>query len=357
MSNKKPRTKRIEVVFSNYDEYIELMTKYKQPLDKIFDPVSYQSFYGNDVGHEVLKVPVTEAHGKVPKCKIWDCKRRVTMMPSGNYFSLCDVHKLIKRENGSDYRGTIESHLAGPFRYFTHRLIAKVVEQIGDFRDSSDGTPSAEEVARVDNLEKTSGPDQLHLDPQVIGRITIGLMTLDNKGTKGDKFMDFYYMNKYYAKHKFDRKSKPEKLIRYVWNHLLRFQEVDRVKLLAILVGLKVAYDNDVDDIRTREKREYIQIQTAKMLLRQLKPFTKVWAQPGDGPNNFKVKPKLNKKEKIRFGKEALELADWVLLGPGGRKINEYVLREALERQRKLCVGHDNETGEKLYRSAVKLSK
>jgi hypothetical protein len=52
------------------------------------------------------------------------------------------------------------------------------------------------------------------------------------------------------------------------------------VKLLAILVGLKVAYDNDVDNIRTREKREYIQIQTAKMLLRQLKPFTNTWAQP-----------------------------------------------------------------------------
>ena len=45
------------------------------------------------------------------------------------------------------------------------------------------------------------------------------------------------------------------------------------------------------------------------MLLRQLKPFTKVWAQPGDGPNNFKVKPKLNKKMNIKFGKEALELA------------------------------------------------
>ena len=119
--------------------------------------------------------------------------------------------------------------------------------------------------------------------------------------------MDFYYMNRNYAKHKYHRDSKPEKLIRYVWNHLLRFQDIDRVNLLAILVGLKVAYDNDVDDIRTREKREYIQIQTAKMLLRQLKPFTKTWAQPGPGPNNFKVKPKLNKKLNISFGKEALE--------------------------------------------------
>ena len=53
------------------------------------------------------------------------------------------------------------------------------------------------------------------------------------------------------------------------------------------------------------------------MLLRQLKPFTKTWAQPCDGPNNFKVKPKLNKKMKIRFGKEALELADRVLMGRG----------------------------------------
>ena len=75
-------------------------------------------------------------------------------------------------------------------------------------------------------------------------------------------------------------------------------------------------YDNDVDDIRTIEKPEYIQIQTSKMLLRQLKPFTKTWEQPGDGPNNFKVKPKLNKKLNIRFGKEALELADWILIGP-----------------------------------------
>ena len=68
------------------------------------------------------------------------------------------------------------------------------------------------------------------------------------------------------------------------------------------------------------------------------------------------VKPKLNKKEKIRFGKEALELADWVLTGPGGKKIDEYVLGEALGRQKKFYVGYDNE-GMKLYRPAVKLSK
>jgi len=58
----------------------------------------------------------------------------------------------------------------------------------------------------------------------------------------------------------------------------------------------------------------------------------------------------------IRFGKEALELADWVLLGSGGRKINEYVLREGLGRRRKLfvTVGDDNE---QIYRPAVKLSR
>ena len=84
------------------------------------------------------------------------------------------------------------------------------------------------------------------------------------------------------------------------------------------------------------------------MLLRQLKLFTKTWAITGDGPNNFKVKPKLNNKMNIRFGKEALKLADRVLMGPGGNKINEYVLTEALGRQKRLCVGFNKETGEKL---------
>ena len=93
------------------------------------------------------------------------------------------------------------------------------------------------------------------------------------------------------------------------------------------------------------------------MLLRKLKPFTKTWAQPGDGPNNFKVKPKLNKKMNIRFGKEALQLANRVLMGRGGKKIDEYVLMEALGRQKRLCSGYDKETGEKLYRAALKLSK
>lgn len=59
----------------------------------------------------------------------------------------------------------------------------------------------------------------------------------------------------------------------------------------------------------------------------------------------------------IRFGKEALELADKVLIGLGGKKIYEYVLKEALEIQKRLCVGFNKETGEKLYRPAVKLSK
>jgi hypothetical protein len=291
-------------------------------------------------------------------CKILGCRRPRSKIPSGAYFALCDVHKLNKRNNGSDFRGTIKSHLSAPFRYVTHRLIAKIVETTGDLRDGTDGPPSVEEMARADYFDKTEGlpKDQLYLDPQVIGRVTLGLRLLDNKGTKGDNFMDFYYMNRNYAKHKYHRDSNPTKLIRYVWNHLLRFQDIDRVKLLAILVGLKVAYDNDVDDIKSRERREYIQIQTSKMLLRQLKPFTKVWAQPGPCRNNFKVKPKLNKKEMIRFGKEALELADRVLMGPGGKKIDEYVLREALGRQKKLCSGHDNE-GNKLYRPAVKLSR
>ena len=293
------------------------------------------------------------------KCKIWDCRRPRSIIPSGAYFALCDIHKLNKRNNGSDFRGTMKSYLSAPFRYFSHRLIEKVVAVTGDYKDSSYGIPSIEEVARADNFDSTKvlPKDQLHLDPQVIGRIALGLTLLDNKGAKGDNYMDFYYMNRLYAKHKYCKDSKPEKLIRYIWNHLLRFQEIDRVKLLAILVGLKVAYDNDVDDIRTREKPEYIQIQTSKMLLRQLKPFTKTWAQPGDGPNNFKVKPKLNKKMNIRFGKEALELAERILMGPGGKKIDEYVLREALGRQKRLCSGYDKETGEKLYRPAVKLSK
>ena len=93
------------------------------------------------------------------------------------------------------------------------------------------------------------------------------------------------------------------------------------------------------------------------MLLRQLKPFTKTWAQPSDGPNNFKVKPKLNKKMNIKFGKEALVLADRVLMGRGGKKIDAYVLMETLDRQKRLCIGFNKETVEKLYRPAVKLYK
>ena len=74
------------------------------------------------------------------------------------------------------------------------------------------------------------------------------------------------------------------------------------------------------------------------MLLRQLKPFTKTWTQSGPRLNNFKVKSKLNKKLNIMFGKEALELADRVFIGPGGKKIDEYVLKEALNRQKRLYV-------------------
>ena len=44
-------------------------------------------------------------------------------------------------------------------------------------------------------------------------------------------------------------------------------------------------------------------------------------------------------------------------MGSGGKKIDEYVLREALDRQKRLCSGYDKETGEKFYRPAVKLIK
>jgi hypothetical protein len=39
----------------------------------------------------------------------------------------------------------------------------------------------------------------------------------------------------------------------------------------------------------------------------------------------------------IKFGKEALELADRVLIGPGGKKKDKYVIRSALDRQKRLC--------------------
>jgi hypothetical protein len=44
-------------------------------------------------------------------------------------------------------------------------------------------------------------------------------------------------------------------------------------------------------------------------------------------------------------------------MGLGGKKIDEYVHKEALDRKKRLCVGFNNETGEKLYRPSVKLSK
>ena len=49
-------------------------------------------------------------------------------------------------------------------------------------------------------------------------------------------------------------------------------------------------------------------------------------------------------------------MADWVLMGQGGRKIDEYVLREALGRRKKLfiTIGDNNE---QIYRPAVKLSR
>ena len=50
-------------------------------------------------------------------------------------------------------------------------------------------------------------------------------------------------------------------------------------------------------------------------------------------------------------------LVDRVLMGRGEKKIDEYILMEELYRQKKLCVGFNKETGEKLYRPAIKLSK
>ena len=44
------------------------------------------------------------------------------------------------------------------------------------------------------------------------------------------------------------------------------------------------------------------------------------------------VESALSLKMKIRFGKEALELVNRVIMGPGGRKIIEYVFRESLGR-------------------------
>jgi len=293
----------------------------------------------------------------IRKCKILDCRRPRSKVPSGAYFALCDIHKQKKRNNGSDFKGTIKSHIAAPFRYYSHRLIAKVIEQTGDFKNTS-SNPTIDEVVRSDKLEVTEDipPDQLHLDPQVIARVSIGLRKLDNMGQRTDQFMDFYDMNRHYGRHIYQKDYSPNKMLRYVWNSLLRYQEIDRVKLLAILVGMSVIYDNDVENLRTREKPEYIEIQTAKMLLRQLKPFTKRWPQPTIGKQEFTVKPKLNKKMMIKFGKEALASVEWMLIGPGGRKINDYILEKAMERRRKLFVTM-GDWGEQIYRPAVKLSK
>ena len=290
-------------------------------------------------------------------CKLWGCRRPVSNIPSGSYFALCDVHKQKKRNNGSDFRGTIDSHIAAPFRYFSHRLIAKVIEQTGDFKNTT-STPTLDEAVLSDKLEVTESipPDQLHLDPQVIARVTIGLRKLDNLGSKSDPFVDFFDMNRHYGKQFREKDYSPNKMLRYVWNSLLRYQEIDRVKLLAILVGMSVIYDNDVERMKTKEKPEYIQIQVAKMLLRQLKPFTKRWPGPTIGKQEFTVKPKLNKKMMIKFGKEALASVEWMLMGAGGRKINEYILEKAIERRKKLFITIDNDN-EQIYRPAVKLSR
>ena len=59
----------------------------------------------------------------------------------------------------------------------------------------------------------------------------------------------------------------------------------------------------------------------------------------------------------MRLSKETLELADWVLMGPGNRNKSEYVLREALGRKRNFALAIIKETGKKLYKPAVKLKK
>ena len=58
----------------------------------------------------------------------------------------------------------------------------------------------------------------------------------------------------------------------------------------------------------------------------------------------------------IKFGKEALANVEWMLIGPGGKKINDYILEKATERRKKLFVtiGDNNQ---QIYRPAVKLSK
>jgi hypothetical protein len=47
----------------------------------------------------------------------------------------------------------MKSYLSAPFRYFSNRLIEKVVAVTGDFKDSSDGIPSTDKVARADNFK------------------------------------------------------------------------------------------------------------------------------------------------------------------------------------------------------------
>lgn len=58
----------------------------------------------------------------------------------------------------------------------------------------------------------------------------------------------------------------------------------------------------------------------------------------------------------IRFGKEALASVEWMLIGPGGKKINDYILEKAIERRRELFVAY-GDGGEQVRRPAVKLSR
>jgi len=78
------------------------------------------------------------------------------------------------------------------------------------------------------------------------------------------------------------------------------------------------------------------------------------------GPHNFQGKPKLNKKEKVRFREEPLGWADWILLGskpPPQRRINEYVPRRSLGRLAVTCGDTRQQTYETKKTPAVKLMR
>jgi hypothetical protein len=74
------------------------------------------------------------------------------------------------------------------------------------------------------------------------------------------------------------------------------------------------------------------------------------------GPHNFQGKPKLNKKEKVRFREEPLGWADWMFLGspPLCKEDNQYVPRGKLRRLVVTCGDTREQTDET---PAVKLMR